>query len=111
MYASKLDQDSDILTKYNQMNQSARSQYEARTADQRRYNITQTVGTNDINARNRAAYKEAVDVALNSVGNLGKGLNEKRTAYDSLAVLQKMYPDVYARIMAEQQKTQKSNGG
>lgn len=107
LQVNKLTQDSDILTKYNQMNQSARTQYEARTADQRRYNIGQTVGTNDLNARNRAAYKEAVDVALNSVGNYGKALNEKRTAYDSLAVLQKMFPDVYARIMAEQQKTPK----
>ena len=73
--------------------------------------MSRPVGTNDLNARNRAAYKEAVDVALNSVGNYGKALNEKRTAYDSLAVLQKMFPDVYARIMAEQQKTQSSNGG
>jgi hypothetical protein len=105
LYANKLNQDSDILSKYNQMNQSARTQQETRQSDQRRYNIGQTVGTNDINARNRAAYKEAIDTAFNSLGNFGKGLNEKKTAYDSLAVLQKMYPDVYARIMAEQQKT------
>jgi len=111
LYVGKLNQDSDILTKYNQMNQSARTQQEARQSDQRRYNIGQTVGTNDINARNRAAYKEAVDVASNSLGNFGKGLNEKKIAYDSLAVLQKMYPDVYARIMAEQQKTKSTNAG
>lgn len=104
LYAGKMNQDSEIRTKYDQLNQSAITQQEARQSDQRRYNIGQTVGTNDINARNRASYKEAIDTAFNSLGNLGKGLNEKKTSYDSLAVLQKMYPEVYARIMAERAK-------
>lgn len=110
LYAGKMNQDFDIRSKYDQLNKSAVTQQETRQAEQRRYNIGQTVGTNDINARNRAAYKEAVDVAFNSLGNLGKGLNEKKTAYDSLGVLQKMYPEVYARIMGEQAKTKSTNG-
>lgn len=103
LYVGKLNQDSDILSKYNQMNQGSRTQQEQRQADQRRFNIGQTVYTNDINARNRGAYKNALDTAFTSLGNLGEGLNQKKQGYDVLNILRSTYPEVYARIMQEKQ--------
>lgn len=110
LQVNKLNQDSDILAKYNQMNQSAQTQYEARTSDQRRYNVGQTVYTNDINARNRGAYKNAVDTAFTSLGNYGEALNSKQQGYDALNILRTSYPEVYARVMAEKQTKKKQNG-
>lgn len=107
LYVGKLNQDSDILAKYNQMNQGARTQQEQRQADQRRYNIGQTVGTNDINARNRGAYKNALDTAFTSLGNFGEGLNAKQQGTDVLNILRSTYPEVYARIMQEKRNGSK----
>lgn len=99
LYANKLNQDSDILAKYNQMNQGANTQYEQRQADQRRFNVGQTVYTNDVNARNRGAYKNAIDTAFSSLGNYGQALNQKKQGNDALNILRASYPEVYARIM------------
>lgn len=99
LYANKLGQDNQVISQYAQMNQQGRQQYEQRTADQRRYNVGQTTYTNDINARNRAAYKEAVDTAFTGLSNFGVGLNQKKQGYDTLGILKTMYPDVYANIM------------
>lgn len=99
LYVGKLNQDSDIISKYNQMNQAATTQQEQRQADQRRYNIGQTTYTNDLNARNRGAYKNAIDTAFTSLGNFGQGLNDKKQGTDALNILRASYPEVYARIM------------
>lgn len=99
LLGSKMNADAQTLTQYQQMNQAANTDYENRTSNQRRFNIGQSLQTNDMNARNRAAYKEAVDVAFNSLGNFGQALNRKQTAQDQLGILATIYPDVYARII------------
>ena len=98
MYANKLGQDDAVVSQYQQMNQQGKQQYEQRTADQRRYNIGQTTYTNDMNARNRSAYKEAVDAAFTGLSNFGVGLNGKQQAGDVLNILKTQYPDVWAKI-------------
>jgi len=97
-YANKLGQDNAVTAQYQQMNQQGKQQYEQRTADQRRYNVGQTTYTNDINARNRSAYKEAVDAAFTGLSNFGVGLNGKQQAGDVLNILKTQYPDVWAKI-------------
>lgn len=99
LYANKLGQNDQTISQYQQMNQQARQQYEQRTADQRRYNVGQTTYTNDINANNRASYKEAVDTAFTGLSNFGVGLNQKKQGTDTLNLLKTMYPDVYANIL------------
>jgi hypothetical protein len=98
LYANKLQQNNAVTAQYQQMNQQGRQQYEQRTADQRRYNVGQTTYTNDINARNRAAYKGAVDAAFTGLSNFGVGLNGKQQSGDVLNILKTQYPDVWAKI-------------
>jgi len=99
MLATKLNADSQVATQYGQMNAGALTEYEGRISNQRRYNNAQTQTTNEINAQNRAAYKEAVDTAFNSLGNFGQALNAKKQGYDQIQILKSMYPEVYKRIL------------
>jgi hypothetical protein len=101
MLGQKLNSDNQTLSQYQQMNRGALVDYENRVSNQRRFNIGQTMTTNDINARNRSAFKEAIDVASTSVGNFGEALNAKEQGYDVLKVLKNIYPDVYSRIIGE----------
>jgi hypothetical protein len=101
LLAKKLEQDSRITQQYDVMNRQGKTRYEGQTSNQRRFNIGQQVGTNDLNARNRAAYLNAVDNAFNSLGNLGQNLNQKTASNDTLNILKTMYPDVYNRIMSQ----------
>jgi len=100
MLASKLNADNQTLSQYNQMNKAALTEYENRVASQRRYNVAQTVYTNDINAQNRAAYQQATDVAFNSLGNFGQALNQRKQTYAQLNIMKSLYPEVYQRIYA-----------
>lgn len=99
LYAQRLGQENNILSEYDQRNQGANTQYEGRIADQRRYNNQQTVLTNDLNQRNKDAYRNAVTSAFDTLGNYGKGLNTKKQGGDIMNILKVSYPDVYARII------------
>lgn len=99
MLATKLNADSQVATQYGQMNAGALTEYEGRISNQRRYNNAQTQTTNEINAQNRAAYKEAIDTAFNSLGNFGQALNAKKQGYDQIQILKSIYPEVYKRIL------------
>jgi hypothetical protein len=99
MLAQRLNQDAQTLSSYQNMNSQALRDYEGRATEQRRYNIGQTLATNQMNAQNRAAYKQAWDSAMTSLGGFGTAMNQKTEAYDMLNILKTMYPDVYRRIM------------
>lgn len=105
MLAQRLNQDAQTLSSYQNMNAQALRDYETRATEQRRYNIGQTLATNQMNAQNRAAYKQAVDNAMTSLGGFGTAMNEKTQAYDMLNILKTIYPEVYRRIMAGQKIT------
>jgi hypothetical protein len=99
MLGQRLNQESQIRSQYDTMNRQALLDYENRVATQRRYNIAQDLATNQMNAQNRAAYKEAIDNAMTSLGGFGTALNQKQQGTDVLNILKTMYPDVYRRIM------------
>ena len=99
MYASKLNADSGVLGKYQEMNTQANVGFEDRVSNRNRYNIAQGVQTNDLNARNRGAQDQVQQNAFESLGNFGQMLNQKKYGYDSLKILKEMYPDVYDRII------------
>ena len=99
MLAQRLNQDAQTLSSYQNMNAQALKDYETRTAEQRRYNAAQTLATNQINAQNRAAYKQAWDNAMTSLGGFGTAMNQKTQAYDTLNILKTIYPKVYQRII------------
>ena len=105
MLAQRLNQDAQTLSSYQNMNAQGLRDYETRATEQRRYNIGQTLATNQMNAQNRAAYKQAWDNALTSLGNFGTAMNEKEQSYDTLNILKTMYPEVYRRIMSGQKVT------
>ena len=105
MLAQRLNQDAQTLSSYQNMNAQALRDYETRATEQRRYNVTQELATNQMNAQNRAAYKQAWDNALTSLGNFGTAMNEKEQSYDTLNILKTMYPEVYRRIMSGQKVT------
>lgn len=101
LLANKMNADNQSRLQYEQMNSNALADYENRLSNQVRYNNAQDIQTNDINARNRAAYKEAFDVAANSVGNLGKSLNSRKGSYQAIELLRTIYPDVYNTIIKQ----------
>ena len=105
MLAQRLNQDAQTLSSYQNMNAQGLRDYETRATEQRRYNVGQTLATNQMNAQNRAAYKQAWDNALTSLGNFGTAMNEKEQSYDTLNILKTMYPEVYRRIMSGQKVT------
>lgn len=98
MYANKMGQDANIITQYQQGNQQNRTAYEQAASNQRRYNVGQTLATNDLNQRNKDSYRQAVDSAFTGLSNFGMGLNEKKQGYDVLQILRQQYPEVYKNI-------------
>lgn len=99
LYAQKLNQDNQVVQQYQGMNNQAQQQYEANVSNQRRYNIGQTVQTNDLNRRNEGAYNTSLDNAFRTVSNFGKGMNEKQQGQDVMNLFRTQYSDVYDRII------------
>jgi hypothetical protein len=99
LYSQKINQDSQVLEQYQGMNNQAQSQYEANLSNQRRFNIGQTVQTNDLNRRNEGAYNTSLDNAFRTVSNFGKGMNEKQQGQDVMNLFRTQYSDVYDRII------------
>lgn len=98
LYAQNLNQGNNILSKYDQMNQEARSSYQSQLGARRAENIRYNMTTDDINARNRGAYSTAIDNAFNSLGNLGQNFNQKAYSDASIALLRDTYKDVFPRF-------------
>lgn len=94
LYAGKLQADSGILAKYDEMNQSAKAQYEDRKSNQSRFNAGQVNYTNDINAQNRAAAMNARAAAFDQIGYAGMMLNERRQNQAYINALQQRYPEL-----------------
>lgn len=105
LYAQNINQGNNILSKYDQMNQEARSSYQNQIGARRAENIRYNMATDDINARNRGAYTNAVDNAFNSLGNLGQNFNQKAYSDASIALLRDTYKDIFPRFqqMLQQQ--------
>jgi hypothetical protein len=99
LYAQKLNNDNQVVQQYQGMNNQAQQQYEANISNQRRYNIGQTVMTNDLNRRNEGAYNTSLDNAFRTVSNFGKGMNEKQQGQDVMNLFRTQYSDVYDRII------------
>jgi hypothetical protein len=98
LYAKKLEADSGVLSKYQEMNNQATTQYEDRISNRARYNNQVMTLTDDMNARNRGQFMNASQNAMTSLGNFGEALNRKKQNYDALNILRTIYPDVYGRI-------------
>lgn len=97
--ASKVNQDQRVVTQYQEMNQRAQTDYENRLSNRQRFNAQQLTQVDDLNARNRAAYRGAVQNAFQSISNLGMAFNERDMQQKQLNLLQARYGDVYDRIL------------
>lgn len=97
--AQRINADSQVLDRYNQMNKQARTQFEERLAARQRENIGYANYAADLNARNRAARANNLDTAFNSLGYFGQGLNQKRQAADALKLYKDIFPSVSQRIL------------
>lgn len=100
LYATKLNSDQQVISEYNRMNQTGLSNFQGQVSNRQRYNNQQQVMTNDMNARNRGQYDQAVQNAFNSVGNLGEALNRKQGNQQRLELLRELYPEIYDRIIS-----------
>lgn len=98
-YANKVNADSQVINQYQQMNNQAQVDYENRLSNQRRYNNSQQVYTDNVNAANRGQYTTLTDNAFTSLGNFGEQLNKKVYANDSLRLYKEIYPDVANRSL------------
>lgn len=97
--SSKLNADSQVLDRYNQMNVAAGTQYEQRLGQRQAENIGYANYASDLNARNRAARANNLDVAFNSLGYFGQGLNQKKQAKDALNVYKQLFPNVSKNVL------------
>lgn len=98
LYAAKLNADQQVISQYDQMNKGAQTQYEDRMSNQRRYNAQTNMTVDDLNQRNKDAYRNAVQNAFTSLGNFGESLNQKKQGTQSLAILKEMYGPVWDRF-------------
>ena len=100
LFANKLNSDSSILDRYSQMNLGARTQYEQRLADRQRENIGYANYASDLNARNRAARTNNLDVAFDTLSNFGASLNQKKQAADMINIYRKLFPSIEKNILS-----------
>lgn len=101
MYATKLQQDSNVMDQYQQMNNQANVDYENRLSNQNRFNAQQTSYTQDINARNRGALRNARQTAYDQIGVAGMMLNDKKQASSYIQALKIRYPDISENILKD----------
>jgi hypothetical protein len=99
LYAKKLAQDGQTIGQYQTMNNQAVTDYENRLSNQTRYNNQQTIGTNDINARNRAAARQSQFAAFDQLGTFGVMLNQKKSNAAYIEALKLRYPDVSTNVL------------
>jgi hypothetical protein len=99
MLSTKYSTDSQVATQYDNMNERARTNYEQRLSQRAQYNNQQSAYADDIRQRDRAQYRNNIDTAMQSVGEFGKSLGDKETAYDVLRMYREIYPDVYERLV------------
>lgn len=93
--ASKYSSDAGIKSQYQQMNQGARTQYQERVGNQRRFNVASMARTNEINAANRAAQDSVQQNFFTSLGQFGEDLNRKRYSADMINLFKNQAPDVF----------------
>lgn len=93
--ASRYSADNQVVSQYQQMNQGARSQYQDRVGQQRRFNTASQFRTNEVNAANRAAQDAVQQNFFTSIGQFGEDLNRKRYAADIINLYRNQAPDVF----------------
>lgn len=93
-YATKLNQDSRIISEYDRLNNELMSDYERRIQERNRYNIQRQDYTNTVNSQNRAAYDNAMQNAFTSLGNLGQAYNERKAQNEILEMYKKFYSTI-----------------
>jgi ribosomal protein L22 len=101
LYGQKLNQDSNSLEQYQQMNNQATTQYEDRLSNQRRFNAQQTGYTQDINARNRGAGMNARQAAFDQLGTVGVMLNKRKENQTYINALKVRYPDISDSVLKD----------
>ncbi len=102
--ANKYRANAQITTQYDQMNKEAEVNYEQRRADQSRFNQQARLTSDVANQQNRAAYTNNIYSALESVNNLGAGLNQRETQLKGLEWLAQVDPEAYKAVMAQKLK-------
>lgn len=98
LLSTKLAEDNNIIAKYQDMNNTAKIQYQDRLAQRQGQNIALQQYSADVNSRNRAAKQNMIDSALTGIGNFGQALNQKVVANDTMRIFSKLYPQTYKGI-------------
>ena len=93
LYATKLNQDNQVVEQYQNLNNQATTQYQDRVSNQQRYNNRQITYTNDINAQNRAQQDAGIATGFANLSDFGKALNSKEIDNRQLKLLKILYPD------------------
>lgn len=99
LMANKYRADSQVQSQYDQMNQQARTQYEQRLQQQNQFNAQTLSANDDKNVANRAAYTNNLYGALQTVSQVGAGLNDKQAMDTYLKLLAQRDPQASAGIL------------
>lgn len=94
----------NIASHYDQMNKQEATNYENRLGNKNRFNQQQLLNTDITNAQNRAAYTNNLYTALESVNNLGQGLNARKTQLKGLQWLAQVDPAAYQAVVNQTKK-------
>lgn len=100
LYANKYKADSRIIQNYDQMNQQAKTQYEERLGQRDQFNSQIQTQNDVIKQQDRANYTNGLYNALESVSNVGKGLNQKESSDKALKYLMLNDPEAYKSFMS-----------
>lgn len=100
LYANKYKADSGIIQNYDQMNQQAKTQYEERLGQRDQFNSQIQTQNDVIKQQDKANYTNGLYNALESVSNVGKGLNQKESSDKALKYLMLNDPEAYKSFMS-----------
>lgn len=99
--ASKYKADNQVLEGTNQMNRGYKQNYEQMLSQRLQQNQARAMQRDQQNLQSKAAYDQAMQAAFSTVNNFGQALNQKKEGKDSMAMLAKIFPQVYSGVFAK----------
>lgn len=103
-YATKMNQDANILADYENRNKGMVAQYQDRLANRQAQNNQSIMTTDDLNARNQATQRNRQMGLYNDIAgagqSLGNAMNQRETDKIALENMKAMAPDVFNNYMS-----------
>jgi len=110
-FSNKSRAEADIATKYEDMNQQAQREFEARLGQRTSENNATRYNVDQINDQNLAARNNALRTVFANLGGLGGEINNQRSNKQSMQWLLSAYPDIAKFFEAEANKSKTKKGG